>query len=167
MIKTFYILGKMKEGEFGGELIEDIVHIQSRPFTDEEVYNLIKDNYVNDCEDQRIQKYIQPDGGVIWFLHCTDDYFAPEVDEWDDALAAFWVVVHKQGHKEATDDFDRTLHTFHPDNNPVWRIAWQKTFSRDIENTYYHAPSARAAKEKWERQYGKEGIMIGIKGGPY
>ena len=112
MIKTFYILGKMKEGELGGELIEDIIHIQSRPFTDEEIYNLIKDNYVNDCEDQRVQKYIQPDGEVVWFLRGVNDGFDPETDEWDDALAVFWVVVHKQGYKEPTDDYDRTLHTF-------------------------------------------------------
>ena len=112
MQDTFYILGKMKEGEFGGELIEEIVHIQNRPFAYHEVYHLIKDNYVNDCEDQRVQKYVQPDGEVIWFLRGIDDGFDPEVDEWDDALATFWVVVHKQGHKQPTDDYDRTLHTF-------------------------------------------------------
>ena len=99
MKDTFYILGKMKEGEFGGELIEEIVHIQNRPFTDYEVYHLIKDNYVNDCEDQLVQKYVQSDGEVIWFLRAVGDDFDPNIDEWDDALAAFWVVVHKQDSK--------------------------------------------------------------------
>lgn len=169
MQDTFYILGKMKEGEFGGELIEEIVHIQNRPFAYHEVYHLIKDNYVNDCEDQRVQKYVQPDGEVIWFLRGVDDGFDPEVDEWDDALAAFWVVVHKQGHKQSVEDYDRTLHVFHPEREAMWHIVWHKKYhpSGINEHTYIVAPTANDAKEQWERRYGTEGTIIEIEGGPF
>ena len=96
MNTKFYILARMREGVFGEELIDEIVRIQTKPFIDTEIYELIKDNYVNEGEDEYIQKYVQSDGGVIWFIRSRQDDFTPGYDDWYEASSAFWVVEHNQ-----------------------------------------------------------------------
>ena len=166
MKDTFYVLAKLVWcGECDDYAIEEIVRFKYNvAFASKEIYHYINLHYIHDDYDKGIKEY-REGGRLYYYVYDVDDDFDPHCDCLSDALAFYTVYRYQQ--TEATDDFDRTLHTFKPDNDPVWRISWQKTFSRDITNTYYHAPNARAAKEKWERQYGKEGILIGIEGGPY
>ena len=113
MKDTYYVLAKLVWcGECDDYAIEEIIRFKYNvPFASKEIYHYINAHYIHDEEDKGIKEYRE--GGRLYYYVYDIDVnceFDPRYDGLADAMAFYTVYRYQQ--IEATDDYDRTLHTF-------------------------------------------------------
>lgn len=111
MKDTYYVLAKVVWcGECDDFAIEEIIRLKYNvPFASKEIAHYINQHYIRDDEDKSIADYVEG-GRLYYYVHDIGYAFDPEFDGLADALAIYTVYRYQQ--TEATDDYDRTLHTF-------------------------------------------------------
>ena len=111
MKDTYYVLAKVVWcGECDDFAIEEILRFKYNvAFASKEIYHYINLNYIRDDWDKSIKEY-REGNRLYYYVHDINYDFDPHYDSLADAIALYTVYRYQQ--TEATDDFDRTLHTF-------------------------------------------------------
>ena len=111
MRDTYYVLAKVVWcGECDDFAIEEVVRLKYNvPFASKEIAYYINHNYIHDDEDKWIADYVEG-GRLYYYVYDINYSFDPHYDSLADAIALYTVYRYQQ--TEATDDYDRTLHTF-------------------------------------------------------